>query len=282
MSTAIGKKVLTTLSLAATLFLSGCGADEAGKLIRDMGEDGPIEKAGFSGDGTWGHLWGGRSAWLTQEHPGRVIKICGDHVSELAAGVRAWSKVAGRDGELWIVENAGKACDTRDVSAGRNIFVIGRSRPEAAKLCEKFPKAVALTYVDHGAVVVCDETSKMSEVMLHEAGHLWGMCDVYPENVTGSSNCDSHYFTGRSRHSVMGANYSKTLAAADIAGMEAMIRRQDVKGNRVWTQTPHKRVTISGEGFSESVGSPTAEFDLNLLQEAPISCVLDHDGTSAL
>jgi hypothetical protein len=266
-------------AMIATMLI-GCGSESPDKLIRQVREDRPIESPKASGAGTWGHLWGGRSSWLAQEAPGRTINICGDHAEELVAGISAWSRAAGRDSRLAVVGLSGESCNR---SAGRTIYVHGSGKPDAARLCAKFPKAVALTYVDQSTVVVCGKTERIAEIMLHEAGHLWGMCDVYPDEVLGGSNCDSRFFTGRSRASVMGANYSRVLSAADLTGINAMVGRDDVAGNRAWISASAARTAqqwgASGDTSSGGGGEPTAEsndpIDLDELPDNAISCVLN-------
>ena len=234
----------------------------------------PVAKS-VATEGTWGHLSGGRINWLAQAEPGSTVGVCGDHADELVVGIKSWLAAAGRQGGVQVLAT----CDL--TKAKKTIGVFGRERPESIRACKNFPKAVALTYVSQSIVVVCNDSDRLMEVMLHEAGHLWGMCDVYPENVIGSGNCDEAYYTGRSRASVMGANYSLALSEADRLGLTTMVERSDVTGNQLW-----KNFDATGKSPDNFFDGATGETqnspviwsgldDPSDFLEEPIACVMN-------
>ena len=263
----------------AVIFVA-CGSTHSAELIpqkKSLNASQPTEA------GTWGHLYGARTEWLAQSPPGTVFNVCGDNAAEIISGIKAWSTASGRTDGLSFQESCSRKKSTM-------IYSFGRDKSTAKEVCKKYPKAVALTFVDSRTIVACDKTDKLPEVMLHEAGHLWGMCDVYPEDVIGSTNCDLNYFTGRSHGSVMGANYKQALSPADISGIAAMIDRKDVVGNFAWRKSDDsgkKIVTLSAIGPADGQTSESDEWSADtvsslapptatdLLIHSRVSCVLE-------
>ena len=208
--------------------------------LRDVAPNKPTVIRVDPYSGTWGHLAAGRQKWLAQMEPGNHVSVCGDSESALSEGLSQWSDAAGRSGSLKVDSEC-------DLSAERVIKVVGTETSESQRRCATFPKAAALTYVEQGLVVVCENGGNLQAIMLHEAGHLWGMCDVYPQQLAGSGNCDSRFFTGASRKSVMGASYESVLSNDDKAGIKALIERRDIGGNGKWSQVKTIKVHTGQE-----------------------------------
>jgi hypothetical protein len=207
-------RVAIVLAIFAT---TACG----GLRKRDHDGGGSVFKPG-----TWGHLSGARAHWLAQLRPGGSISVCGVAATEAARSLRMWASAVGRGDSLAI----DSSCDR---SADRVVVVADRSNPAVDKACKERPDAAGLALIDHGVILLC-VADQHAPILLHETGHLWGLCDVYPLASGMADNCDPQFFTGRSRDSVMGASYGRELTLGDRQGLSRLTMRDDVAGNAAW------------------------------------------------
>jgi hypothetical protein len=206
------------LAALTSLVVSACGGP-----ISLPHSDQPEEEE----PGTWGHLAHGRYSWLVQLPPRAVVGVCADDGIDFVTALSAWAKAIGRDGSLSFL----RTCD--DTSVSRTVTVMDTRHPDAQTACDEMGDVGGFAVVGTDTVVIC-EPKHAVPIALHEAGHLWGMCDVYPSDDPLADNCDPAWFTGRNEHSVMGANYQRHLASADVEGIQLLAGRSDVAGNAAW------------------------------------------------
>jgi hypothetical protein len=198
--------------LTITLFASGCGG---------------VQSVNLQNTGTWGHLKHGQTQWLANLKPDSMVTFCGDLQNEAAQALSQWISAAGREGRIEVTTGCSSEADEK-------IVVATSDHLGTSKLCQA-PSLGAAARVDTRSIIVCDLELK-NAYLLHEMGHLWGMCDVYPESVRPSNNCDPKWFTGRNVDSVMGANMSEFLTVSDKVGAAALVNRQDLPGFLLWNR----------------------------------------------
>jgi len=215
----IQRTSLACLLLFIGSLLAACGSGGLVRTIEGKKNNSVLEA------GTWGHLKSDRNSWLAQLPPGSAITICGDHQMETLAALRAWSNSVGRTGSFAFSVGCTPNVATK-------IKVVGSTRPEAKAHCAD-RKRGGSAFVSERAIILCMD-KMLYPILLHETGHLWGMCDVYPAKLLPSDNCDPNWFTGRNSFSVMGASYTSNLSGADIEGVSKLTTRNDVAGNRLW------------------------------------------------
>ena len=177
--------------------------------------------------GTWGHLRQGQSDWLAALPNDARVNVCGDEAAVASSAIDAW-RLAGDRRDLVVAT----ACETPEF--GKRIMVYDASDEWVAQMCKTVGDVGGFADVRAAAIFLCDLEIRRP-VALHEIGHLWGMCDVYPlgdVDTPKADNCDPAWFTGRSRRSVMGANFGESLTPADIAGARALARRADLRAAR--------------------------------------------------
>ncbi len=176
----------------------------------------------------WGHLptSAGSGNWLTNVGPQDEIELCGTDTSYLEVAVRRWAEPLGRAQHLKIV-----AC-------GKGTKV--KSKITFATNHTEYPCTVngvqGATDPNSGQMWICSKLSApIKYVIVHETGHMWGMCDMY---AGGESKCDSKNKTVVDNSAIMGngsVGDDPALTKDDIEGIKAMGARSEFSAvNQAW------------------------------------------------
>lgn len=189
-----------TLGVCAFVFvlLSGCGA---GPDVSDL---------------KWGHLdeatGGDKTKWFINILPNEFIEICGtdDPVYQTQNAFKKWATVLQRVNFITV-----KPC-SQDSTAKWKIIVSQGSW--------------SMSWPGTGQVQMGGGGSGPPFAMLHEMGHLWGMCDQY------INNCDPNHSGPWDQSSVMGSAADMELKSDDIAGIKALADRTDFPANATWKE----------------------------------------------
>ncbi len=178
----------------------------------------------------YGHLnTGNASSWFISVPPGGTICVNGDHTQQAIDAVKMWANSIGRGSRLNI---------TAGCTSTPNLQVYGKDSPIAKQQCEQWDKVYKLTaagYGGSGLVYLCAAGSDTLRynVMIHEVGHSWGLCDQY--DAATVNNCDPANSGRKTQSSMMGGASGKTsLTADDIQGMQALAKRTDIGANAQW------------------------------------------------
>ena len=145
--------------------------------------------------------------WLISLPPGSTISVCGDYVTEGIQSVTQWAEAAGRSSGLSIVHGC---------SAGYVLTIHDSDNADAKALCAQYPGAAAL---GGKTINFCTNVGQdlRHNIMLHEIGHIWGLCDQYSTEGLDSStanaadNCDPNHSTAKDPNSVMGAAMARRM-----------------------------------------------------------------------
>lgn len=190
----------------------------------------------------WGHLGGiSTSYFLVALPPQSKITVCGDSRTIVANALRIWAEGAGRAEHLTI-DDACSPNATKQIQ----VYGIKDGEPQTGA-CNKVnintgvSNTAGYSIVEYGAIKICPASAKydsdsMFALLLHEVGHLWGMCDQYGHAV----NCDENNKGPVDKNSVMGASYSRSLAADDLRGIRALTNRTDVPNYNLWRSLASK------------------------------------------
>lgn len=200
------------LIVVCALVLVGCGPST---------DDGSSELK-------WGHLptSAGSGNWLTNVGPQDEIELCGSDTSYLEVAVRRWAEPLGRAKYLKVVP-CGKG--TRVKSK------IKFATEQSVYPCDQRGVQGA-TDPNSGTMNICKNLqAPIKYVIVHETGHMWGMCDMY---AGGESRCDSKHKTVVDNTAIMGngsVGDDPALTKDDIEGIKAMGNRSEFASvNKAW------------------------------------------------
>lgn len=167
----------------------------------------------------WGHLkdWDPQY-WLINVLPNETIDVCGDiELGGLAViGIKRWLSQIDREKAVNVSYQFGNKCK----NPGKWTVKIkpfgegGNANPET-----------------HEIQAECNDDCEST--VLHESGHLFGLCDQYE----GIDNCDSNNQSAmKEKNSVMGDSYSTVFSHDDILGIKRLSQRPDIEANRIWSE----------------------------------------------
>jgi hypothetical protein len=204
-------KMLISLVWVFTLLIVGCKAQEEG-------EDSSLK---------WGHLSYASSAMLANVLPNETISLCGTYQGETREAIELWAAQIGRKGHLKFDMNCGP---------GKRINVNTISQAQMCAIYGMGPTCTVRGSAGGNSIQLVAGYPKNKGALLHEVGHLWGLCDQYGNPSPSANNCDAlHRSAIRSNGtSSMGATFRFELAADDITGIRQLAARSDIKANVVW------------------------------------------------
>jgi hypothetical protein len=199
-------KVWTPLLLTtASLLLSHCrGADPSSSKL------------------DWAHipLSPGYQNWLINVPPQQSIRVCGTDQDVTIRAIKKWAAVIGREQHLNVVP-----CQQ------------GNAQSATVQVTREFCDGVAFADPDTRRIMICPGITQVgydySHVILHEVGHLWGLCDLYTPSYY---NCDRTYNEGVDPSALMmgGAGNATEIQQDDREGLIALSRRPEFAANRIW------------------------------------------------
>jgi hypothetical protein len=188
----------------------------------------------------WGHLNYSPNAWIANIGPQSTISTCGNYADEGAESIKIWAAAIGRASDLKIQTTS---CEPQAYLSPSSANHQYEFRTAVTSFEQTYCKENILAFAsaEMRLVVVCRPDVNLKGVMLHEVGHLWGMCDQYPIRLSSTGeplgdNCDPvHRTSERQGDSVMGAGglYSE-LTATDAEGIKALSLRTDIPANKEW------------------------------------------------
>ena len=178
----------------------------------------------------WGHLKSARNALLLKVPPDGNLGICGPYADDVSEAVRTWAAVINRAEQINISDDC------------RQKIHIKTEAWSHARICQLFSLPINCRIVGFAGgnqLVIREDFPLDNNLVLHEVGHLWGMCDQYRGNTRDGwmNNCNQYYRSSQ-RHgeSAMGAAYKgrTALTADDIKGIKALAIRNDIPMNSRW------------------------------------------------
>jgi hypothetical protein len=193
------------------LLRAGVFAMTAGLFVTVMACGNPSTSDGGASTVKWGFLRAS-STHLVNKANGATIRLCGVELDTLAWAINAWGAEIGK--RFQFVNDCNNA----------HINSYGATDPYAISECARWGYSRNMyvqSFSNPMPMVDCGiDSSYRQAAILHEAGHLWGMCDQYPEQI---SNCES---TTAPVNSVMNASWSTSLSSDDITGIRALNRQR--------------------------------------------------------
>lgn len=210
----------------------------------------------------WGHLptSAGSGNWLTNVGPEDEVELCGSDTSYLEVAVRRWAEPLGRAKFLKVV-GCGKGTRVKSkitFATNQTVYPCNQAGVQGA------------TDPSSGQMNICANLSApIKYVIVHETGHMWGMCDMY---AGGESRCDSAHKTVVDNSAIMGngsVGDDPSLTKDDIEGIKAMGNRSEFAAvNKAWTDflatnpdstTGGSTTPANGADIFISLGEPNAE-----------------------
>lgn len=187
----------------------------------------------------WGHLKTTQydpSLWLISAPPNSVIEACGEQQTYEVGALQKWAAAIGRSAYLKFVTcgsdpKASITVTVQTSSCGGTAWADPASR--TIHLCSSA------------------NTIAMDQLLLHESGHIWGMCDQYQE---GLSFCDTGHMTSQLPAKAVMKWYEPDLQQDDIEGLTNLINRSDIAANQVW-----KDFLASQTGSSDTGDIPASD-----------------------
>lgn len=192
----------------------------------------------------WGHLRYEQASggnWLTNIGPQDQVELCGDAPEKLEIAVRKWADAIGRGKHM-------KFAQCNQANAGKKIKLTLRLN------FAEYPCTIngvqGATTPNDGVIRVCSRlAAPEAYVILHEVGHMWGMCDMYPGQT---QNCDPNNMTQIDNSAIMGNGSIKDnpdLSPDDRDGVIAMAARPDFASvKKAWDDFLATNPSPSGEG----------------------------------
>ena len=191
----------------------------------------------------WGHLdevaTDGSKA--IQAGPNDKIELCGPQTENVSWALLTWMKSISR--EQRIASNI-VPCNS---GAKFKIQLTSQSGGMA-----QFPSAPAWTsgstITFNAGIQPIDGSNMFKAILLHEMGHVVGLCDQY----SGVDNCNSLHSSGQKvGDSIMGAtNPNKlNLSQDDVTGAQKLAERSDVPANAQWG-TGNLNTSTGGGGLA--------------------------------
>jgi hypothetical protein len=142
---------------------------------------------------------------------GATIRVCGAHFEEIKWAIATWAKAIDR--EYNIVQSCGD----------QHISSFGPDDPFAIEDCKRWNmqgRRYSQATLTPMRLVDCKSTKDVKLSMLHEAGHLFGLCDQY-EGQRERCSVSTDPVPG----SVMHSAQSLYLTEDDIMGLKALEAR---------------------------------------------------------
>jgi len=204
------------LSIIGVLLLFSCGSDKA-----------PTSKT------SWGHLDYARSALLLKVPPNGDLGICGPYRAEVTTAIQTWAEVIGRRHYISFDANCDRALHIKTEAWSQ------------AQICRQFnlpSNCNIVGFAGGNQLVLRKDFPRNNNLVLHEVGHFWGMCDQYADSSQPGgwlSSCSKSYrSSARHPESIMGAATTgrTALTPDDIAGIKAMALRTDIPLNAAWNR----------------------------------------------
>jgi hypothetical protein len=201
---------------------------------------------------------------LVYQPDGATITACGMYLDDLRWAINVWGAAIGRSYN--VVEN----CTAYDIA------VFGSTNQYAKTSCDLW-KLNGRNFAFHSRkpreIVNCPGAVMAREKMLHEVGHLFGLCDQYTEQV---NHCE--FTTTPVLGSVMNAASTTYLTDDDVEGIKALVRKVngDVVQPRVlesglFTSAPLG--TAAWQINASNAGGRTTAVEIRVGQESyPTSC----------
>lgn len=168
----------------------------------------------------WGHFnsqFGSPSSWAINIPPGGSISVCGGpQAIPTVKAVRAWAAAAGRDKDISVKLGCDKGyiINLQEYCDGNGTPAWAMPYNRTIKWCSSYMNGI------------------VTPVVMHEVGHLWGLCDQYAE-----MNCDyNHRTPSLVTSSMMGASSpNKTkLTGDDVEGILRLASRPEAPSNALW------------------------------------------------
>lgn len=192
----------------------------------------------------WGHLKTSQydpSLWLISAPPHSVIEACGEQQNHAVGAMQKWAAAIGRSNYLK--------------------FVTCGSDPKATiKVTVQTSSCSGTAWADPPSrtIHLCSSanTIAMDQLLLHETGHIWGMCDQYE---AGLSFCDTGHMTSQLPAKAVMKWYEQDLQQDDIDGLTNLINRSDIPANQVWKDFLASQGGGSGAGDIPASGSSSNE-----------------------
>lgn len=164
-------------------------------------------------DLTWGYLGNITPHNLIRQPSGTIIKVCGLYSVQTTWAIQVWAAYINR--RLIVVQS----CDHPHI-----VTQSATLEPLLNEECIRRGNTSGLfadPYNHPMRIAMCNTTalnsSDIQAAILHEVGHLWGMCDQY-RIQDGLKTCA--YTTEPVEGSVMNINPPLYLTADDIAGIQ--------------------------------------------------------------
>lgn len=187
----------------------------------------------------WGHLkkrnggYDESKNWLINAPPGSTIAVCEKYGELAVAGLKKWSDPIDRTSRLNYVTN----CNSLPRNAIR-IYLKPMSPYEQGIAYADLIKMEIVYNLQ--AIQSAGINGGLESVLLHEMGHVWGLCDQY--DMGNYTNCDysspGKTASNRVLNSVMGEGGRLELTSDDITGIEMLAKRDDLPGNAAWKSVP--------------------------------------------
>lgn len=157
----------------------------------------------------YGFLVDYEAPFLIHYPSGSTIRICGSWLPQIRKSLTMWGAAINKTYN--IIED----CENADVNG------FARNAPRAVELCTKFGSgngAFADLYGESANIIQCEAPTKYDDRMvLHEVGHLFGLCDLYEG---GRDLCSS--IKSVVEDSIMFQLQSDVLRQDDIDGIRAL------------------------------------------------------------
>lgn len=195
-------KILTFIQLLILIVSCGAGKQEA------------------SSDVSYG-LSPGKSNFLIYKPDGSDLYLCGDDIETLAWAISTWASAIGFQYQFF------ESCDPNIAT----VYSYGESDSTKKDECTKYGyenRGYANTSSQPMQVVNCNAWNPGYRFMLHEVGHLFGLCDQYDDFPRNKQYCATQSSTIDPK-SVMASANRTDLSKDDQAGIRELYRR-------VWAQ----------------------------------------------
>jgi hypothetical protein len=169
--------------------------------------------------------------------PGSSLTVCGTKSTEVLTGIRTWAAVIGRDKLI----NFSDTCD-QHADHTVNVYTF-EDNGIGKKGCDDYQNQFSYTLSKKREIYLCPTWKKKSEegVILHETGHLWGLCDQYPPRDGHKDNCDPKFKTpNQNPTGIMATSSAQGLQEDDKRGIVSAALLLDIPANALW----RKQVTI--------------------------------------
>ena len=178
----------------------------------------------------WGHLDYAPNALLLQIPPDGAVGVCGPFADEVSEAIRVCGGVINRADRINI---------RGDCQHAKYIKTEAWTQAAICKVFNLPANCNIVGFAGGNQLVLRQDFPRNNNLVLHEVGHFWGMCDQYRGNTRDGwiASCSKeHRSNKRHAESIMGAATTgrTKLTDDDIAGIKAMAVRTDIPANRLW------------------------------------------------